>query len=124
MRNGRVGSVGAVAATACAVALIAGCADPPGNRLAHRPARPVVEPNRCVDPSTPDNADLLPECVTEDSADPEPTCIPHEARGREIARDDEEHIHAYELCVPESRYATPARLRIHPGRVILERSGG
>src|SRR4051812_16687393 len=108
MRHGQVASGGVSAAAAWTLALIAGCADPPGNRAAHRPARPVVEPNPCVDPSTPDNADLLPECVTEDSADPEPTCIPREARGREIARDDEEHIRAYELCVPESRYATPA----------------
>jgi len=32
-------------------------------------------------------------------------------------------MRAYELCIPESRYATSGRLRVDPGRVIVERTG-
>jgi hypothetical protein len=91
--------------------------------MSHDPARPTLEPPTCVPASRPDNPDLLPECAAEDSADPEPSCVPREARGREIARDDDEHMHAYEVCIPESRYVMPARLRVDPGRLIIERSG-
>jgi hypothetical protein len=105
----------ATALAAAALAVIAGCTSAPDRRpfpLASCPERPE-----------PVNRDLLPECVQEDSADPGPSCVPIVARGREIARLDDARLRAYEICIPESRYATPARLRVDPGRVIVERTG-
>lgn len=120
MRDGRLGSCGgagtaAAMAAAWALALIAGCASP-------RPPRPVFTPRSCPERPALVNRDLLPECVWEPSREP-PSCVPVGHRGREIARDEENRLRAYEMCVPESRYATTNRLRVDPGRVIVERTG-
>jgi hypothetical protein len=120
MRDGRPGSGGAGATAAMAapwaLALIAGCASP-------RPPRPVFTPRSCPERPALVNRDLLRECVAGASADPAPSCVPAGHHGREIARDDEARLRAYEICVPESQYATTNRLRVDPGRVIVERTG-
>lgn len=122
MRDGRIGNGGGAGAAAWALALIAGCTAPPARPAVHS-RNQAFEPQPCVPTYGPDNPDLLPECVPEHSADPAPTCVPLKQRGREIARDDEAHLRAYEVCAPESRYAHQPRLRVDPGRVIVERSG-
>src|SRR5262245_33075725 len=121
MRDEQLGRGGAGAAVAIAVAgalapLVAGCASP-------RPPPPVFTPRTCPERPALVNQDLLRECVSEASADPTPSCVPAGQHGREIARDDEARLRAYEVCVPESKYTTTKRLRVDPGRLIVERTG-
>ena len=116
MRDGRFGTGGAGAAAALAMTLIAGCASPP-------PRPPVLQPRSCPQRSPPTNPELLRECVHEKAVDPRTTCVPHDARGRELAHDDEAHMRAYELCIPDGGNATAGRPRVDPGRVIVERTG-
>jgi len=116
MRDGRIGGGAVGSGAALAMTLIAGCASPP-------PRPPVLKPSACAERSPPANPELLPECVHPKAADPTTTCVPHDVRGRELARDDQTHMRAYELCIPDGRHAASGQPRVDPGRVIVERTG-
>ena len=96
----------------------------PSVGCAAAPAKPAVTRDPCakVEPVFPDPE---VECVgvAATPAGAPPSCVPAFARGRELARDDQLHMVVYEACLPESRYAVRAPVRVDPRGAMIERSG-
>jgi hypothetical protein len=95
-----------------------------GVGCAAAPTKPVVTTDPCpkVEPVF---ADPEVECVGADAppAGAPASCVPGFARGRELARDDALAMVVYEACLPESRTAVRAPVRIDPRGAMIERTG-